>query len=95
MGQLRIGRTSFYTLAQQWRATGGESGIKVIEIGGQLRVPRVWLEELIGAPIECIAEPAPPSSTESSSDPQSKHDGSGADSTKPRHVNNDRRGATI
>lgn len=47
---LRIGRTKAYSLTQAWRDSGGEVGIPVIEIGG-LRVPRVRLEELIGAPI--------------------------------------------
>lgn len=61
---LRIGRTKAYALTQEWRATGGESGIKVIEIGGQLRVPRMWLEELMGAPIEFIPDPSRPSEDE-------------------------------
>lgn len=61
---LRIGRTKAYALTQEWRATGGQSGIKVIEIGGQLRVPKVWLEELVGAPIESIPDPPPPSRTD-------------------------------
>lgn len=84
MGQLRIGRTSFYTHAKQWRATGGQSGIKVIEVGGQLRVPRVWLEELIGAPIEFIPEQAPASNSKSSSDPESNDNSLDADGTTPR-----------
>lgn len=43
---LRIGRTSAYALAREWRATGGRSGLPVIELGRQLRVPRAALEEL-------------------------------------------------
>ncbi len=67
---LRIGRTKAYALTQAWRDSGGEFGIPVIEIGG-LRVPRVRLEELIGAPILSvpsegseIAEAMQPSSVE-------------------------------
>jgi excisionase family DNA binding protein len=37
---LRIGRTCAYQLAQPWRATGGESGLPVLQFGRQLRVPR-------------------------------------------------------
>ena len=60
---LQIGRTTAYNMAQEWRVTGGKSGMKVIEIGGQLRVPKVWLEELLGAPIEFIPDPPPASGT--------------------------------
>jgi len=57
---LRIGRTKAYALTQQWRDSGGEFGIPVIDIGG-LRVPRVRLEQIIGAPILTLPtkEPAP------------------------------------
>ena len=55
---LGIGRTKAYAMTLEWRATGGKSGMKVIEVGGQLRVPRVWLEELIGAPIEFVPDPS-------------------------------------
>ena len=54
---LQIGRTKAYAMAQEWRVTGGKSGMKVIEIGGQLRVPKAWLEELLSAPIEFIPDP--------------------------------------
>jgi excisionase family DNA binding protein len=43
---LRIGRTSAYLLAQQWRLTGGETGLPVVRIGRQLRVPRAALERM-------------------------------------------------
>ena len=56
---LRIGRTKAYAMGQEWRATKGESGIKVCEIGGQLRVPKAWLEAQLEAPLMVI--PAPPS----------------------------------
>lgn len=48
---LRIGRTKAYAMSQEWRVTNGESGIKVCELGGQLRVPKAWLEEQLGAPV--------------------------------------------
>ncbi len=48
---LRIGRTKAYAMSQEWRVTEGESGIKVCELGGQLRVPKAWLEEQLGAPV--------------------------------------------
>ncbi len=53
---LRIGRTKAYAMGQEWRVTDGQSGIKVSEFGGQLRVPRVWLEEQLGAPLRSIPQ---------------------------------------
>lgn len=43
---LRIGRTSAYALAREWRETGGRTGLPVVKLGRQLRVPRAALEEL-------------------------------------------------
>ena len=43
---LRIGRTSAYALAREWRETGGRKGLPVVELGRQLRVPRAALEAL-------------------------------------------------
>lgn len=43
---LRIGRTSAYALAREWRETGGRRGLPVVELGRQLRVPRAALEKL-------------------------------------------------
>lgn len=54
---LRIGRTKAYAMGQEWRATNGQSGIKVQELGGQLRVPRVWLEDELDTPVLFIPEP--------------------------------------
>ena len=54
---LRIGRTKAYAMSQEWRVTDGESGLMVREVGGQLRVPRAWLEEQLGAPVLFIPEP--------------------------------------
>jgi excisionase family DNA binding protein len=43
---LRIGRTSAYLLCQRGRFSGGESGLPVVRIGRQLRVPRAALLRL-------------------------------------------------
>ena len=48
---LRIGRGAAYTLARQWRQTGGQSGLPVITLGKTLRVPRAALEKLCGGPL--------------------------------------------
>lgn len=45
---IRVGRTKAYAMAQQWRATGGRSGLPVVDFGHVLRVPRRALEELVG-----------------------------------------------
>ena len=52
---MRIGRTKAYAMAREWRATGGASGLPVIDFGNTLRVPRHTLEQVIGAPITEIA----------------------------------------
>jgi excisionase family DNA binding protein len=44
---LRIGRTTAYALAREWRATGGRSGLPVLELGRSLRVPRAALARLL------------------------------------------------
>jgi hypothetical protein len=54
---LRIGRTKAYAMSQEWRVTNGEAGIKVCELGGQLRVPKAWLEEQLGAPVLFVPSP--------------------------------------
>lgn len=43
---LRIGRTSAYALAREWRKTGGREGLPVVKLGRQLRVPRAALKVL-------------------------------------------------
>ena len=48
---IRVGRTKAYAMATEWRATGGRSGLPVVDFGHVLRVPRHALEELIGAPL--------------------------------------------
>jgi hypothetical protein len=48
---LRIGRTKAYALATEWRATGGRSGLPVVDFGHVLRVPLCQLEQLVGGPL--------------------------------------------
>jgi hypothetical protein len=52
---LRLGRTKAYALARQWRATGGEAGLPVLDFGNVLRVPRHALEQLVGGPLHAPA----------------------------------------
>lgn len=49
---LNLGRTAAYAAAKRWRQTDGAEGIKVVAVGGSLRVPTPWLEELAGGPID-------------------------------------------
>lgn len=46
-GILRISRNAAYTLARQWRATGGRAGLPCIALGRCLRVPRVALLQML------------------------------------------------
>ena len=46
-GELRIGRTLAYQLARRYLATGEREGLMVIRVGGNLRVPRWALLELV------------------------------------------------
>ena len=48
---LRIGRTAAYELAREFLATAGKSGLPVVRVGRQLRVPRHHLEVLAGGPV--------------------------------------------
>jgi hypothetical protein len=52
---LRVGRTKAYAMAQEWRATGGRSGLPVIDFGNVLRVPRCQLEALVGGSLTASA----------------------------------------
>jgi hypothetical protein len=56
---LRIGRTAAYQAAKQYRDTGGAGGLKVIQVGGTLRVPGAWLDEMAEGPVE-VDNAAPP-----------------------------------
>lgn len=60
---IRVGRTKAYAMAQEWRATGGRSGLPVVDFGHVLRVPLCQLEKLVGGPLttpvpEQAADPA-------------------------------------
>ncbi len=48
---IRVGRTKAYAMAQEWRATGGQSGLPVVDFGHVLRVPLRQLEKIIGGPV--------------------------------------------
>jgi len=48
---LRFSRGKAYELVREFLATGGASGMPVIRIGRQLRVPRALFEQWIGGPI--------------------------------------------
>lgn len=56
---LRIGRTTAYALAKEWRATGGRSGLPVLELGRSLRVPRAALTRLLDSAGPVGADQAP------------------------------------
>ena len=56
---LRIGRTKAYAMTREWRATGGRSGLPVVDFGHVLRVPRAALEQLLGVDLT-NAPTAPP-----------------------------------
>ena len=57
-GMLRIGRTKAYAMAKQWRLTGGQCGLPVVDLGGVLRVPLAQLEEFTGAHFSDDSVPA-------------------------------------
>ncbi len=48
---IRVGRTKAYAMAREWRATGGRSGLPVVDFGHVLRVPRCQLEMIVGGPL--------------------------------------------
>jgi len=56
---LRIGRTVAYALARRFEATGGVTGLPVVRVGRQMRVPRAALERWANGPLT----PVPPTST--------------------------------
>ncbi len=59
-GLIRVGRTKAYAMAQEWRSTGGQSGLPVVDFGHVLRVPRQALEDLIGAALTSWPRPKTP-----------------------------------
>lgn len=46
---LRISRTSAYKLAEEFRVTGGASGLPFVKLGGRLLVRRADLAVIVGA----------------------------------------------
>lgn len=48
---IRVGRTKAYAMAREWRATGGKSGLPVVDFGHALRVPLRQLETIVGGPL--------------------------------------------
>lgn len=52
---MRIGRTKAYTMATEWRATNGRSGLPVVDLGNALRVRLHELEELVGTTFDATA----------------------------------------
>ena len=63
---IRVGRTKAYAMAREWRATGGRSGLPVVDFGHVLRVPRCQLEMIVGGPLtaEGVGADAPVSAVE-------------------------------
>ena len=57
---LRIGRTKAYALTQEWRATGGKTGLPVVDFGHVLRVPRAALEKMVGVELTGAVEASAP-----------------------------------
>ncbi len=50
-GLLGVGRTKAYDMSREWRATGGESGLPVIDCRNTLRVPLHPLAEILGVEV--------------------------------------------
>jgi hypothetical protein len=61
---LRIGKSCAYDLANEFVDTSGVSGLKVIRVGRQLRVPRPALKDWLGGSITwpIVRHPKPGSS---------------------------------
>lgn len=45
---LRVGRTTAYKLAEEWRITGGRSGLPAVKLGRRLLVRRIDLADIVG-----------------------------------------------
>ena len=54
---LRVGRSTAYREANAFERSGGRTGIPVVRLGKQFRVPRYRLEEQLGGP---LTWPPPP-----------------------------------
>ena len=70
---LKIGRTKAYDLTKEWRATGGRSGLPVVDLGDVLRVPGPAIEQMLGiglgAPHPTVLEPTRKHSSPAVPDP--------------------------
>jgi hypothetical protein len=70
---LKIGRTNAYDLTREWRATGGRSGLPVVDLGDVLRVPGPAIEQMLGiglgAPHPTGLEPTAKRSSSGALDP--------------------------
>ena len=55
---LRISRNAAYTLARQWRATGGRVGLPCLELGRSLRVPRAAIRQMLEGVTSSTADAA-------------------------------------
>ncbi len=67
---LRIGRTTAYALASEFLATNGASGLPVVRLGKQLRVPRHRLEQMLGGTITWPPPGTPVGAPESGTAPR-------------------------
>lgn len=50
-GLLGVGRTKAYDMTREWRTSGGESGLPVIDCGNALRVPLYPMAEMLGVDV--------------------------------------------
>lgn len=65
---IRVGRTKAYAMAREWRASGGRSGLPVVDFGHALRVPLCQLETIIGGPLTTHEVGADPSGSAAESE---------------------------
>lgn len=54
---LGLTRNHAYELARRWRDSDGAEGICVLQFGKRLLVPRTWLEEQAGEPVQLALDP--------------------------------------
>ena len=70
---LKIGRTKAYDLTKEWRATGGRSGLPVVDLGDVLRVPGPAIERMLGtglgAPRSTAVQPTSKANNPTAPDP--------------------------
>lgn len=73
---LRLGRTTLYDMAREYRLTNGQSGLPVRVIRGKLRVPREEFEETFGVRIQSL--PDEPDIPDEPDEPDTPDDGRSA-----------------